>query len=175
MSDIGAVTQTGAQPKWMWPLEAVAAALTLLITVLLLSGVVSRYVFGLPLVWSEEVVSISFIWLTMLGAAIALHRQEHLRLNLFVDMMPTRVRLWAGALAQVLVATLLLTLLQPAIEYAQDEWFIKTPALDLPNTVRVGSIALGLGLMLLMVTIQALATRTARGIVEREVHRRRAA
>jgi tripartite ATP-independent transporter DctM subunit len=47
-------------------------------------------------------------------------------------------------------------LLKPAYEYAQDEWFIRTPALDLPNTVRVGSIALGLVLMLVMVAVQAL-------------------
>lgn len=155
MSEVGAVVQTGDQPKWMWPLEAVSAFLALLITVLLLGGVISRYVFGLPLVWSEEVVSISFIWLTMLGAAIALQRQEHLRLNLFVDMLPPRARQLAGAVAQVLVVALLLTLMRPAIEYAQDEWFIRTPALDWPNTVRVASIALGLGLMGIMVLLQA--------------------
>lgn len=155
MSEVGAIVQTGDQPKWMWPLEAVSAFLALLITVLLLGGVISRYVFGLPLVWSEEVVSISFIWLTMLGAAIALQRQEHLRLNLFVDMLPPRARQWAGAVAQVLVVALLLTLMRPAIEYAQDEWFIRTPALDWPNTVRVASIALGLGLMGIMVLLQA--------------------
>ncbi len=155
MSEVGAVVQTADQPKWMWPLEAVSAFLALLITVLLLGGVISRYVFGLPLVWSEEVVSISFIWLTMLGAAIALQRQEHLRLNLFVDMLPPRARQLAGAVAQVLVVALLLTLMRPAIEYAQDEWFIRTPALDWPNTVRVASIALGLGLMGIMVLLQA--------------------
>ncbi len=155
MSEVGAVVQSGDQPKWMWPLEAVSAFLALLITVLLLGGVISRYVFGLPLVWSEEVVSISFIWLTMLGAAIALQRQEHLRLNLFVDMLPPRARQLAGAVAQVLVVALLLTLMRPAIEYAQDEWFIRTPALDWPNTVRVASIALGLGLMGIMVLLQA--------------------
>ncbi|MEY2660575.1 MAG: hypothetical protein RLZZ123_1747 [Pseudomonadota bacterium] len=155
MSEVGAVVQTADQPKWMWPLEAVSAFLALLITVLLLGGVISRYVFGLPLVWSEEVVSISFIWLTMLGAAIALQRQEHLRLNLFVDMLPPRARQLAGAVAQVLVVALLLTLMRPAIDYAQDEWFIRTPALDWPNTVRVASIALGLGLMGIMVLLQA--------------------
>jgi tripartite ATP-independent transporter DctM subunit len=153
-----ALVQAGSntRSRWLWPLEGVAAVLTLGITLLLLAGVISRYVFGLPLVWSEEVVSISFIWLTMLGAAIALHRQEHLRLNLFVDLLPERARHIATALAQVIMAALILFLLRPAYEYAQDEWFIKTPALDLPNTVRVGSIALGLLLMLLMLAVQAL-------------------
>ena len=38
---------------------------------LLLTGVTSRYVFSLPIVWIDEVVSISFIWVTMIGAALA--------------------------------------------------------------------------------------------------------
>ncbi len=155
MSDAMTMPEHGGRSAWLWPLEGVAALLALLITVLLLVGVISRYVFGYPLVWSEEVVSIAFIWLTMLGAAIALDRQEHLRLNLFVDMMPQRARHFALALAQVLVVTVLLLLLKPAYDYAEDEWFIRTPALDWPNTVRVGSIALGLGLMLLLVLVQA--------------------
>ena len=107
MSEATARPDSGRRSAWLLPLEAIAAVLTLLITVLLLAGVISRYVFGYPLVWSEETVSIAFIWLTMLGAAIALDRQEHLRLNLFVDMLPPALRLKAQALAQVLVATLL--------------------------------------------------------------------
>jgi tripartite ATP-independent transporter DctM subunit len=142
-------------PFWMWPLEAVSAALMLNITVLLLAGVVSRYVFGKPLVWSDEVVSISFVWLTMLGSAIALHRNEHLRLNLFVEMLPPRARDFVHALALAAMAAVLVALVVPAIDYARDEWFIRTPALDMPNAFRVGSIAVGLAAMLALVVVYA--------------------
>ena len=78
LKEKGIATETaeGRHSGWLWPLEAVAAFLTLMITLLLLAGVISRYVFGLPLVWSEEVVSISFIWLTMLGYALAVRDRE---------------------------------------------------------------------------------------------------
>lgn len=142
-------------PFWMWPLEAVSAALMLNVTVLLLVGVISRYVFGKPIVWSDEVVSISFIWLTMLGSAIAVHRNEHLRLNLFVDMLPPRPRAFVHAFALVSIAAVLVALIGPAVEYTQDEWFIRTPALDMPNSFRVGSIAFGFIAMLAMVLIYA--------------------
>ncbi len=145
-------------PPCMWPLEVVSAALMLNVTVLLLAGVISRYVFGKPLVWSDEVVSISFVWLTMLGAAIALHRNEHLRLNLFVDMLPPRLRDFVHALALVAIAALLLALLKPAYEYMQDEWFIRTPALDMPNSFRVGSIGFGFLAMLGMIAYYAVRT-----------------
>src|SRR5690606_25563502 len=117
--------------------------------------VVSRYVFGKSLVWSDEVVSISFIWVTMLGAAIAVHRNEHLRLSLFVEMMPKRMQPFVHAFALVAVAALLLALIPPAIEYAREEWFIHTPALDMPNSFRVASIAFGLVVMLALVVFYA--------------------
>ena len=145
-------------PPWMWPLEVVSAALMLNVTILLLAGVISRYVFGKPLVWSDEVVSISFVWLTMLGAAIALYRNEHLRLNLFVDMLPERPRAFVHAFALVAIAALLLVLLKPAYEYMQDEWFIRTPALDMPNAFRVGSIGFGFLAMLGMILLYAVRT-----------------
>jgi tripartite ATP-independent transporter DctM subunit len=151
----GAAGTAQRSPFWMWPIEAISAALMLNITVLLLVGVISRYVFGKPIVWSDEVVSISFVWLTMLGSAIALHRNEHLRLNLFVEMLPPRQRDFVHAFALVAIAAVLLALIGPAIDYTRDEWFIHTPALDMPNAFRVGSIAVGLIAMLAMVAIYA--------------------
>lgn len=144
-----------ASPVWMRPLEASSAALVLLITSLLLAGVVSRYVFAQPIVWSDEVVSIAFVWLTMLGTAIALHRNEHLRLSLFVEMLPPRRRAFVQAFALVAMAGLLLALIGPAVDYAADEWAIRTPALDMPNAFRVGSIAAGFIAMLLIIAIYA--------------------
>jgi tripartite ATP-independent transporter DctM subunit len=104
------------------------------------------------------VVSISFVWLTMLGAAIALYRNEHLRLNLFVDMLPERPREFVHAFALVAIAALLLVLLKPAYEYMQDEWFIRTPALDMPNAFRVASIGFGFLAMLGMILLYAART-----------------
>jgi len=89
----------GARPgsAIMRPVEIVAAALVAFIIGVLLLGVVSRYVFSLPFVWVDEVASISFIWLAMLGAAIAVDRNEHLRRTLFVGMMPPRLREFAAS------------------------------------------------------------------------------
>ncbi len=154
-AEVGVPLPAHASPAWMWPLEAVSAALVLLVTVLLLAGVVSRYVFAHPIVWSDEVVSIAFVWLTMLGTAIALHRNEHLRLNLFVEMLPDRLREFVQAFALVAMAGLLLALIGPAIDYAVDEWAIRTPALDMPNAFRVGSIAAGFIAMLVIIAVYA--------------------
>src|SRR3712207_9442979 len=64
------------------PIEVIAATLLTIIIGLLLMGVTSRYVFSFPVVWVDEAASMCFLWLAMLGAVIAIDRNEHLRLTL---------------------------------------------------------------------------------------------
>ena len=58
----------------------------------------------------------------MIGTAIAMHRNEHLRLTLFVEMLPPRTRDFVNAFALVAVAAFLIGLMHPAYEYAREEW-----------------------------------------------------
>ena len=140
------------------PIEFASALLLVVIVVMLLVGVVARYVFSIPIVWIDEVVSLSFLWLAMLGTAIAMHRNEHLRLTLFLEMMPERIRGFVHALALVAIAAFLISLIHPAIIYAEDEWFVKTPALNLPNTYRVSALAFGILAMLGVLAVYASHT-----------------
>jgi len=146
--------------RLMRPVEALGALLLALITTLLLVGVGARYIFTLPMVWIDEIVSLSFLWLAMVGAVIAMHRNEHLRLTLVVERVPARWRGYVQAFALVAVAVLLAVLSWPAMEYARDEWAIRTPELGMPNALRVSAIAFGLLGMLAL--LSAFALRTVR-------------
>ena len=61
--------------------EIPAALLVVAEIVILFAGVVSRYVLHSPLIWSDELASILFLWLAMLGAAVAFRRAEHMRMT----------------------------------------------------------------------------------------------
>jgi tripartite ATP-independent transporter DctM subunit len=140
------------------PLEFLSAVLLVVIITMLFVGVVARYVFSIPIVWIDEVVSLSFLWLAMLGTAIAMHRNEHLRLSLFLEMMPKRIQGFVHALALVAIVAFLLALIHPAIIYAQEEWFVKSPALNIPNTYRVSALAFGIVAMLAILITYATQT-----------------
>ena len=56
--------------------------------VILFAGMVSRYVFRSPFVWSDELASILFLWLAMLGAVVAFRRGEHMRMTTLVARSP---------------------------------------------------------------------------------------
>jgi tripartite ATP-independent transporter DctM subunit len=94
----------------------------------------------------------------MLGSAIAIDRNEHLRLSLFLGMFPRRVQAFLQTLALLIVATFLLVMLQPAVEYVMEEWYVTSPALNIPNSFRVSAIAFGIFAMLAIVLSYAVRT-----------------
>ena len=142
----------GARPGsvLMRPVEAVAAVLLVVIVGLLLTGVVARYVLHTPIIWVDEAASISFLWLAMMGAAIAIDRNEHLRLTVFIGMFPERLRGFVDALALLIVVVVLGALILPAIEYVREESFITSAALNISVSYRVSAIVLGIVLMLIV-------------------------
>ena len=84
------------------PHRGVPAAGILLVEVfLLLANVIARYVFNRPLVWGDELASILFVWLCVLGAVLAMRRNEHMRLTALISRMSPRAR----AVCDVVVLT----------------------------------------------------------------------
>ncbi len=129
--------------------EVPTALLVLIEILVLLAGVVSRFVFHHPFVWSDELASILFLWLAMLGAVVALQRMQHMRLTAVVSRLSPRTQSYADILAVAVPAAFLAVLLPYACEYAADEFYIETPALGLPNIVRAAAIPVGAAIMLL--------------------------
>ena len=64
--------------------EAAAAVIVVAELVLLGAATTARYVFNSPFTWSDELATILFVWLAVLGAVVALRRGEHMRLTAFV-------------------------------------------------------------------------------------------
>ena len=130
--------------------EWLAGALVVAETLVLFAGVVSRYVFHKPFTWSDELASILFLWLAMLGAVLAYRRTEHMRMSALVNAAQPRSKALLEALALAAGLAFLLLVLHPAYEYAYDEMMIETPALGLRNVWRAAAIPIGIVLMLLM-------------------------
>src|SRR6185312_11182997 len=88
--------------------EVPTALLVLVEIAVLLAGVVSRFVFHRPFVWSDELASILFLWLAMLGSVVALQRGQHMRLTAIVAALPRAWQVRADALAVAVPALFLL-------------------------------------------------------------------
>jgi tripartite ATP-independent transporter DctM subunit len=109
-----------------------------------------------PLVWSDELASILFLWLAMLGAVVALRRGEHMRMTALVGMASPGVRAFLDVVAIAAPLAFLLLVIGPAVEFAQDEAFITTPALEIANSWRAAALPIGTGLMLLVACLRLI-------------------
>ena len=127
--------------------EVVAGSLVLVEIVVLLAGVIARYVFQKPLVWSDELASMFFLWLSMLGGVVALRRGEHMRMTGIVNRVSPQARALLEALALTIPIAFLALVLWPAFDYAHEELPVVSPAMEISNAWRASAIPVGLGLM----------------------------
>jgi tripartite ATP-independent transporter DctM subunit len=134
--------------------EIAAAGLVIAEIAILFGGVISRYVFDRPLVWSDELASTLFLWLAMLGAVIAFHRDEHMRMTACVGMLPESARAVLDSVATGASLAFLLLIVWPAFQYASDELPITTSALQITDAWRAAALPAGIGLMIVFALLR---------------------
>ncbi len=116
--------------------EIPAAILVVAEIVILFAGVIARYVLHQPLIWSDELASMLFLWLAMLGAAVAFRRSEHMRMTAVIASVGPAMRAYLDVVATCAALAFLLLIVRPAYDYAYEESFITTPARRSPGCVR---------------------------------------
>ena len=129
--------------------EAAAAAIVVAELVLLGAATTARYVFNSPFTWSDELATILFIWLAMLGAVVALRRGEHMRLTAFVRNLSPAWRARVDAFGLMLVCTVLVALIMPTWEHVESHLPSQMPVLEISEAFREAAILVGVVLMLM--------------------------
>ena len=145
--------------------EIPAAFLVVAEIVILFTGVVARYGLHRPLIWSDELASILFLWLAMLGAAVAFRRSEHMRMTAIVASARPAMRAYLDVVATCAALAFLLLIAWPAYEYAYEESFITTPALQIPNVWRAAALPTGICLMALFAFLRLARTGEIRVVL----------
>lgn len=135
--------------EWTSAIFVVAEVLLLLI------GVVSRYVFDSPIIWANELAEMLFLWLVSLGAVIALNKSEHMRMTLLLNRMPPRLRRLAERASGLIVAVVSIVLLVPGIGYMRAQAAITTPSLHISGAIEVAGQLIA-WLMLLYIALRQL-------------------
>lgn len=134
--------------------EIPGAILIVVEVVVLFAGVTFRYALHRPLVWSDELASILFLWLCMLGCVVAQHKGGHMRLTVITALAPEPWKSRIETFASAAVVVFLGLILHPAWEHAVDQMLITTPALQVPDAIRSAAILSGTVLMLAVALLQ---------------------
>ena len=109
--------------------EAASVAAFAAMFFLFLVGVFARYVLNSPLVWSDELIMIIFLWVVFLTEAFVITEREQVTFDGIYDLVGERWRraiLLAGAL---LIAVMFLIALPVVYDYVRFLWRDRTTAL----------------------------------------------
>ena len=115
-----------------------------------LAQVIFRYVIAAPLPWSEELARYCFVWIVFLGGAIGLSRGIHLGVDLFVNMLPTRMQRGLEALTSALIAAFAATVIYASFPVLNMNMFQRSPALGVQMSWIYIAIPISMGLIFLI-------------------------
>ena len=163
----GGVRRTAAVLEWAIGrlAEFVGALLVLAETFILIAGVVSRYVFNSPLMWTDELATFLFLWLAMVGAVVAVRRGAHMRLTTFVEWVGPNVRGWLATVAELVVIVFVIELLMPTLAYLKVQGSNELVTLEISDWYRVVALLVGAGLISLVALLRLIETTNLGGFV----------
>jgi TRAP-type C4-dicarboxylate transport system permease small subunit len=143
--------------------RAVLATLLAVMALLVFGNVVLRYLFGISLSWVEELTRYMMIWLTWLGAGLALREGAHIAIDTLQQALPEiGARLLRGIVA-IAVIGFFGALVWLGWRYSMFAWRQETAVLRLPAGLVYLAIPIGSALMLahLLLTMREAVTHTA--------------
>jgi TRAP-type C4-dicarboxylate transport system permease small subunit len=114
-------------------LKVLIALFLAIMVVLVFGNVVLRYGFNSGITVSEEVSRWLFVWLTFLGAIIALREHGHLGVDSLVKRLPTAGKKAALIVSQCLMLFVTWLLLRGSWEQTMINWDVAAPASGLSS------------------------------------------
>lgn len=75
-----------------WFEDVVMVACMAIITILITTQVVLRYVFNDSITWAEELTRFLVVWMSFIGAAMGVRLSGHISIDLFSTILPERQR-----------------------------------------------------------------------------------
>jgi TRAP-type C4-dicarboxylate transport system permease small subunit len=123
---------------------------------LIFTGVVMRYLFDMGARFAEPMSIFFTVQLTMYGAAACYRVHGHLRLQVFVKMLPQKLQAVPDYTVQLLMGVIAVLMIYYGASLTETTWFQSYPEFEYVKVGLVYSAIPGSGVILLMFVIEAL-------------------
>lgn len=144
MQEVGGARRLGAAEAWLVRLNQwLVIALMASMATLVFANVISRYVFSASMIWAEELTQYQMIWITYLGAGLALREGRHVAVDLLDQALAPRWQRALRAAMGALILAFLATLAVLGARMAHFAWDQETPALQISAGIPYLAIPVG--------------------------------
>lgn len=135
--------------------------LQILITVMaivILAQVIFRYFLNSPFSWSEELARFCMIWITFIGASVALRENSLSRVDLLVELMPENMKKTIFIITDLIMLVITTMLFKYSVDMMKLPSTImqKSAGLHLPMWAVYIFIPVGLGTLILQIIIRCI-------------------
>ncbi|TCP94719.1 tripartite ATP-independent transporter DctM subunit [Cricetibacter osteomyelitidis] len=83
--------------------EWLGASLLLVIFLILVGQIVARQVFDSPIIWSEELARLLFVYTGLLGISMGVRSQQHVFIDFVTNFMPDTLKRISNSFVQILI------------------------------------------------------------------------
>lgn len=130
----------------------VIAGMLFVMFLLVFANVVTRYAFGFSLNWAEEASRFLMIWITYLGAGLAMREGQHAAITLLHGFLPDHIARGLRAFVAFIMIAFMATLAVLGFQYSKMTMDQTTAGLRLPSgavylAVPIGAIGFVLHLV----------------------------
>jgi TRAP-type C4-dicarboxylate transport system permease small subunit len=128
----------------------------------ILFQVTSRFLFKVPLSWTEEVSRFSLIWLTFIAASLALRDNGHFAVDVISHRLPNKYQKWYQIGIMLFMLTYLVVILKTGFTLVPIAHMQESPALDIHMSYVYLSIPCGAALMIINILLKIHGLATAK-------------
>ena len=121
----------------------VVVAMMALMVALVFANVVSRYLFNRSFIWAEELSQYLMVWVTFLGAGLALRQGRHVAVEMLQDALPGPIGRAMRFLVAVLVIAFLVVLAILGFQIVLFAWEQETPAMNISAGIPYLAVPVG--------------------------------
>lgn len=134
----------------------VCVLLVVVLLVLIMTQAVSRYVFDMPLRWTEEVARFVFIWMAFVGGGFVMGEGRHIAVDIIGRAVGRRGRVAVELLATIVAVVVAGVIIVAAVPYVSRMMNIGSAAVGIPRGLWIVAVPVGLGLMGLHAVVNAV-------------------
>ncbi|MEJ2765278.1 TRAP transporter small permease [Photobacterium sp. MCCC 1A19761] len=135
--------------------EIITVPLMILLLVVLTWQIVTRWLFNDPSLWSEELARVLFMYMSLIGCAIAIKRNSHVNITYFSDKLPEKLRLILALTLEVAVLISIFAIIYLGYQHVQRNAFFELITLGVSSQWMNYSLPLG-GLFMVFRQLQKM-------------------